>query len=110
MSNVPAMIEQSEIGSLFGGDDEIFAITSDGGHAYTAQTEIWFLPERGRPKKLLSVPGVYEEFTSASAGKLAGVVVARQTYDGIHAETKGETNEFYAWNRENESLTLQQGH
>jgi hypothetical protein len=100
-------LEQVDIGGLFGGSDEVFAITSDEEHAYNTRTEIWFLPNIGKPKTLLTLPGVYGRFSRAAAGKVPGVVVNRQTYDGLHADTKGTLEEFYVWSPEAKSLTLQ---
>jgi hypothetical protein len=52
---VLATLEQTEIGYLFGGSDEIFAITSNADHSYNSQTEIWLLSDRGDPKSLVYV-------------------------------------------------------
>jgi hypothetical protein len=97
-------LEHIEIGRRFGGTDEIFAITSDEEHAYNVQTEIWFLPQRENPKRLLRIRGFLEGFSSGDAGKSPGVTIARETYDGVHAETKGTVQEFYAWDRQTKSL------
>ena len=43
-------------------------------------------------------------FDVGAAGKAPGVTIGRQTYDGIHAETKGLVTEFHTWNRETKSL------
>src|ERR1017187_7912582 len=55
-------VEQTSIGRLFGGSDEIFAITSNEEHSYNAQTEIWLLPEHGDARVLLEIGGVYKTF------------------------------------------------
>jgi hypothetical protein len=99
-------IGMADLGYLFGGGDEIFAITSTEEHAYNTQTEIWLLPGRGDPKLLLTFAGVYEKFTRAAAGQMPGVRVARETYDGEHAETKGTVQEFWTWNSSARSLSL----
>jgi hypothetical protein len=98
--------EHAEIGTLFGGSDEVVAITSNEEHAYNAQTEIWLLPENGGPKLLAEVQGTFGKFHGSAPGEAPGVTVARQTYDGVHSETKGMVEEFYAWNAETKSLTL----
>jgi hypothetical protein len=100
-------LEQADIGNLLGGSDEIFAITSNEEHAYNSQTEIWLLPERGDPKPLLQFPGVFQDFSGQAAGSVPGVTIARQTYDGVHAETKGTVEEFYTWDRDRKTLILQ---
>jgi len=105
--DVLSRLDRAEIGSLFGRHDEIFALTSEEEHSYNDQTEIWFLPERGIPRLLLSIPGAFENFTSGAGGRVPGLTIARETYDGIHAETKGTVHEFYAWDRERKVLTLQ---
>jgi len=97
---------QDEIGRLFGGTDDIFAITTIEEHAYNAQTEIWLLPEQGAPTRLLSFSGVFERFVHRDIKGIPGVKVSRQTYDGVHAETKGTVRQFYAWNDRIKSLTL----
>ena len=101
-------VQQTRIGALFGGSDEIFAVTSWEEHAYNVQTQIWLLPSNGTgPGQLLVLPGVFQRFSDGSSGSVAGVAVARQTYDGEHAETKGSTAEFYAWDSASKSLSLQ---
>jgi len=104
--DIYGILEMADLGPLFGGDDEIFAITSNEEHAYNTQTEVWLLPVRGIPKRLLTFAGVYETFTRAAAGRLAGVRVGRETYDGEHAETKGRVQEFWAWDSKTKSLSL----
>jgi hypothetical protein len=91
-------LEQADIGHLFGGEDDILAVTSVEEHAYNTQTDIWLLPKAGDPKLLLSLPGVYQKFSASTAGGVPGVFIARQIYDGVHAETKGTVLEFYSWN------------
>ncbi len=101
-----AFVEQARIGNLFGGSDAIFAITSNEEHAYNTLTNIWFLPDRGPPKVLLEVNGVYKSFAGRVAGQEAGVTVARQTYDGANSETKGTVQEFWKWDSDSKSLIL----
>lgn len=104
--DVLSAVEQIEIGNVFGSGDEIFAISSEQEHAYNVQTEIWFLPEQGDPKRLLWSPGIFKGFVHGLAGKPPGVIVDRETYDGVHAKTKGRHREFYTWNSRIKSLTL----
>ena len=104
--DVQLLLEQTKLGTLFGGADEIFAITSWEEHAYNTQTQIWLLPPSGPPKLLLDIPGIFQQF-SDGAGRSPGVLVARETYDGVHAETKGKVQEFYVWDSGIESLKLQ---
>ncbi len=70
-------IIQARVGTLFGGGDEIFAITSNEEHAYNAQTEVWFLPHEGRPKRLLEIAGTYLSFSTQAQGRRAGRNFAR---------------------------------
>jgi hypothetical protein len=97
-------IVQTSLGSLFGEDDEIFSITSGEEHAYNDQTEIWLLPQRGVPQLLLKFQGTYENFSPLTRGRKPGVMIARQTYDGVHAETKGIVQEFWTWDPKKRSL------
>jgi hypothetical protein len=103
-SDISGVLEAADLGSPFGGDDQILAVTSNEEHAYNAQTEIWLLPARGLPKRLISFAGVYEKFTRAAAGQVGGVQVARETYDGEHAETKGKVHDFLEWDANSKSL------
>jgi hypothetical protein len=96
-------LDEAEVGYLFGGSDEILAVTSTEEHAYNAMTEIWYLPMVGEPKVVLSSASTIEKFSS---GDDPGVTVKRETYDGVHAETKGRVPEFWAWNRSAKALTL----
>ena len=98
-------IEQTEIGTLFGDPDEIFAVTSNEEHAYNVQTQIWLLPRAGKPKLLLAAPGVFQHFTDGAPGNAAGVMLALQTYDGVHADTKRSVEQFYAWDPSAQNLT-----
>ena len=100
-------LDQVEVGQLFGGNDEILAITSEEEHAYNVETDIWFLPEQGKPKSLLSVQGTFENFVRSGVGRTPGVMIARETYDGEHADTKGTVPEFYTWDPSTKSLKLQ---
>jgi hypothetical protein len=106
-SGVLSALEQTAIGNLFGGNDEVFAITSNEEHAYNAQTELWLLPERGDPKLLIEIQGVPQNFSGQAAGTVPGVMIARQTYDGVRSETKGTVQEFYAWEPKTKSLKKQ---
>lgn len=105
--NVLLSVEGTELGKLFGDSDEVFAIASWEEHAYNVQSKIWLLPAVGAPTLLLDIPGVFQRFLSGAQGNAAGVTVARQTYDGVHADTKGALEEFYAWNPTTKSLKLQ---
>lgn len=98
------ILDEAQIGQLFGGDDQIFAAMSEEEHAYNVETKLWLLPDRGKPKRLLRIRGALGSF---AAGDLAsGVTIARQTYDGEHAGTKGTIREFFSWNRKAKALTL----
>lgn len=100
------LLQGVELGALFGGDDDIFAITSDDEHAYNVETEIWLLPRIGSPKRVLAFPGVYNQFSRAATGHPAGVLVSRETYDGEHAQTKGRMRQFWAWDSRTKTLSL----
>ena len=57
----------AQLGHLFGRSDEILAFTCDEEHAYNVQTEVWLLPERGKPKLLVEVQGMLGEFVAGSS-------------------------------------------
>jgi hypothetical protein len=95
-----------ETGPFFGGIDQVLVVTSEEEHAYNVQTEIWLLPMEGGPKRLLWFQGTVKGFVSSPAAPEPGVFISRQTYDGVHAETKGTATEFYAWDRARRSLIL----
>jgi hypothetical protein len=96
----------AQIGAPFGGSDEIFAVTSIEKHSYNDQSEIWLLPEHGKPRLLLGLDGSFRTMNGTTPGALPGVAVDRQTYDGVHSETKGTVAEFYVWDAKAKSLTL----
>jgi hypothetical protein len=102
--DILSALGEADAGRLFGGDDEIFAETSTEEHSYNAQTKIWYLPDRGAPRLLLSSESTIQKFSSGVAA--AGVTLDRETYDGVHAETKGRVAEFWAWDSQAKTLTL----
>jgi hypothetical protein len=104
--DILSALEDARIGRLFGGNDEIVALTSNEEHSYSSQTGIWYLPERGKPKDLLSFGGGLENL-SGNGAEIAGAAIKRETYDGIHADTKGTAREFWAWNAKTRVLVLQ---
>jgi hypothetical protein len=95
------LVESLEIGTFTQGADEIIAFTSEEEHSYNDQTELWCLPVRGKPKLVLAIPGAFERFTAD------GAVIARQTYDGVNADTKGIVDERYSWDRRSQSMIAQ---
>jgi len=97
-------VEQAELGRPFAGEDEIFAITTNEEHEYNSETVIWFLPERGIPKRLLDVPGSLDKFGRDGGGHEPGVWILRETYDGVNAATKGSEREFWKWDSERKIL------
>jgi hypothetical protein len=107
-ADVLIALEQVTAGHLFGNADDIVAVTSSEEHAYNVQTDIWLLPRHGNPKSLLSAPGVYKRFWDGNGLHAPGVMISRETYDGLHADTKGTTLEFYIWDRRRRELSAQQ--
>ncbi len=95
-----SVLEYDKIGHLFGGSDDLLAITSSEEHAYNAQSIIWFLPKDGPPIEVLSIVGIIRAFF------VPGVAVGRQTYDGVNSETKGTVPETYLWDTKTKSLVL----
>jgi hypothetical protein len=93
--DVLMVLEHQQIGRLFGSADEVVAITSNEEHAYNSRTDVWFLPKQGDPKHVLSVAGGFQALSDSRESP--GLVVFRQTYDGVHSETKGFIREEYAW-------------
>ena len=94
------LVESLELGEFAGGADEIVALTSEEEHAYNDQTELWYLPTPGEPKLVLATGGAFERFNSD------GAVLARQTYDGVHADTKGVVDDFYTWDHRSQTMVL----
>ena len=97
-------LERSEIGRFFGGTDEVFIVTSNEEHAYNVETEIWLLPQTSNARRLLWIRGSVVSLRDGGDGKSPGAMVTRQTYDGVHADTKGTVQEFYTWDREKKLL------
>jgi hypothetical protein len=103
-SDVMMDLENAALGRLFGGTNELLAITSNEEHPYNVQTEIWLLPEQGKPKLLVAVRGVFGEFVAGSSDHKAGVWIDRETYDGVNAATKGRARELWEWNGDEKTL------
>ena len=90
-------------GKILHTDEEFALISSTGAHAYEVRTSVWLLPSSGPPRHVLDVPGL---LTTVQLGRSPGLFIDRQTYDGIHAETKGQVKEFWAWNPDQKAFTL----
>lgn len=95
------LVESLEIGTFNQSADEIIAFTSEEEHSYNDQTELWYLPVRGEPKLVLAIQGAFQHFIAD------GAVIARQTYDGVNADTKGIVEDLYTWDRSRQSMVLQ---
>ena len=106
MSDALFMILHTELGNLFGGNDEIFAVTSEEEHSYNDETAIWFLPDRGDPNLLLASSGDLGKVSGRARGETPGILFAHQTYDGANPDTKGFVEQFYEWDSKTKSLTL----
>jgi hypothetical protein len=100
-------LEQVEIGRLFGGTDDGLAIQSNEEHSYNSRTSLWLLPERGGPKELIESNAVLGKFSKGANTARPGVWISRQSYDGLHSETKGWVDEFWEWNPVRKSLILE---
>lgn len=98
------LLERADMGRLFGGADEILAITTNEEHVYNDSTVVWLLRRRGAPKELLTVNGTIDEFSRAGAGDEPGVWISRETYDGTDSATKGHVREFWEWDAASEQL------
>ncbi|MGD0497080.1 MAG: hypothetical protein ABSC23_01455 [Bryobacteraceae bacterium] len=106
-AEVQMTLEGDEVGHLFGGADNILAVQSNEEHSYNSMTDIWLLPKQGEPRKLIEMNAILGRFSSGSKGTRPGVWIRRQTYDGVHAETKGWLDEFWIWDPARKSLTLE---
>jgi hypothetical protein len=98
-------LEEIEIGRLFGGSDDILAIQSNEEHSYNSMTSVWLLPERGGPKELIEDQATLGRFSRGGNNARPGVLINRQTYDGVNSATKGWATEFWAWDPAKKSLT-----
>jgi len=103
---VMAALEEFEFGDIFGTADKILAITSTEEHAYNVKTNVWLLQDNRIPKQLMDTPAVLLRPRRREGGRPAGLTIRRQTYDGLHAETKGWAEEFWIWDPTSKSLTL----
>ena len=99
-------LENAELGNLFGGNHEILALTSNEEHAYNAHTGVWLLPDEGKPKQLLDFIGRIADFVKFSTQNTGGLRINRETYDGVHPETKGYKTEFWTWDEQRNTLSL----
>jgi len=101
------MLEQAEIGRLFGETDDVLAIQSNEEHSYNSRTSVWLLPERGGPKQLIEANAVLGKFSKGSNTARPGIWISRQNYDGVHSDTKGWVDEFWARDPARKSLILE---
>ncbi len=99
-------VDSFVVGRLFGGDDEIAAVSTVGEHSYDVRTALWLLPANGDPKQLAEVQGSLARFVNGNGGATPGVWINRETYDFEHAETKGHVPEFWEWLPTRKILTL----
>ena len=86
-------LDSFRAGRLFNVTDEFVQISASGEHAYVVQTVVWHLPKNGSPKLMIDVPGLVAGINVVSRG----IWIDRQTYDGIHAESKGHRRELWSW-------------
>jgi hypothetical protein len=103
VQEVQMKLEKGDVGTPFGGSDEVLTITAWAEHGYNSRTSIWLLPGTGKPVELLAERGVVDRFIAPTEGE-AGVWINRDTYDGIHAETKGRVPEFWKWDGTQKTL------
>jgi len=94
------------IGALFNTNSEFLQVSTDGEHSYVVRTLIWLLPDKGAPRLLLDEPSLVNRVQQSSAGRRGGIWTQRETYDGVHAETKGSKSEFWAWDEDQKALQL----
>jgi hypothetical protein len=85
------------VGGIFHTDAEFVEISTSGSHVYVARTAVWLLPATGPPSLLLDLPGMLRRIRRATPQSAAGLWIDIQTYDGVHAETKGWRPEFWTW-------------
>jgi hypothetical protein len=104
-------LDDIEAGKLFGTSDVILSIQTGGARSYLQHTLIWLLPDAGKPKQLLEFRGALQRFQPTGSGLngLPGVWTELETFDGVHAETRGRKPEFRAWDENQKALTLAPG-
>ena len=102
------VLDDIEAGNLFGTSDVVLSIQTNGMRSYIQDTVIWLLPDVGKPKQLLHAVGALRRFqpTGSGANGLPGVWIDRETYDGVHAQTRGRKFEFWQWNSVSKTLSL----
>ncbi len=52
-------------------------------------TGLWLLPRQSKPRQLIEMSATFGKFSNEGLGTPPGVWISRQTYDGVHSETKG---------------------
>lgn len=92
------------IGPIFETGNEFLQVSTSGPHAYITRTRVWLLPPDGSPNLLLDVPGTLIRIQTQTGAQPAGLWIDRETYDGVHAETKGRKREFWRWDASNKTL------
>ena len=83
-----------------------FAITTEEEHGCNNQTRIWLLPVTGEPRQLCEGNATLSSFSQGTDGHGPGVLLKRETYDGVDASTKGFVDEFRKRDSAAQSLTL----
>jgi len=102
------LLHDFRVGRILNTRTELAEVSTVGDHSYVVRTLIWLLPEvNSRPKLLLHGEGLLNRIQPVTAsGREPGFWIDRETYDGIHAETKGWKPEFWAWDEDHKILTL----
>jgi hypothetical protein len=100
-------LQGADIGRLFGTDDELVVFTTTEEHAYNDQTLVWLLAPQASPKLILDLPGTYKGSSRGGSGKPPGMTFSRETYDGVHSETKGIRDEFWKWDTQTKHLLME---
>jgi hypothetical protein len=95
-----------ESGMLFGTPDVVLSIQTGGASSSVQDAVVWLISDSGKPKEILRVNGILVRFQATGSGVsgLPGVWIDRDTYDGVHSETRGRKREFWRWDSSSKSL------
>jgi len=58
---------------------------------------VWLLSPQSL-ETLVRLPGSIGHISHGTGGANAGIWIAKQLYDGVNPQTKGEVPEFWKWN------------
>jgi hypothetical protein len=98
------ILDKLSVSSPFGAETNVVVAETSGFHAYVVTVFVWLIAPDGPPKLLVKDTGGFSRFGGNKANGHAGLWIDHETYDFVHAETKGHRLEFWQWDDNERSL------